>query len=204
MNEASKAMRRRWLEAAAGAFEWHKIFRGKGLDVGCGPDKLPFDNCAAFDQEHGDANRLSQFIEPNSLSYLHASQSLEHMIDPVLALDDWIACVKPRGHLVITVPDFVLYEQLRWPSLFNCDHKSTWSMSVKGSPAPIHCYLPEWLTAFPVKVVRCKTVDTNYDYKLLGRTSVDQTYQESDGVEAFIEFVLRKGAIKKSKRSLKS
>lgn len=191
MNEASKAMRRRFIEDQTGVFPWMKLFTGVGIDVGCGPDKIPFDACTAFDLEQGDANDLTGYFKAGEFDYLHASQCLEHMRDPVSALTSWIEVVKPGGHLIVTIPDFVLYEGLIFPSRFNSDHKSTWSIWLKDSPAPIHCYLPSWLLQFAnVEIIRCTVVDNNYDYKVL--TKRDQTYDEEDGVEAFIEFVLRK------------
>lgn len=192
MREASKAMRRRYIEDALGKFPWMKLFRGDGIDVGCGPDKIPFSRCMAFDKEQGDANDLTQFFPPNKFSYLHSSQSLEHMIDPEAALRSWIAVVKPRGHIIVTVPCWELYEGMVFPSRFNPDHKSTWSLWQKGSPAPIHIYLPEWSQKFKdvAKVVRCELVDNNYDYHI--GTTIDQTLPEDAGVEAFIEFVLQK------------
>lgn len=190
MNESSKAMRRRFIEDRTGIFQWMKLFKGKGLDVGCGNNLLPFDKCEGFDQEQGDANDLTGYFKANEFNYIHSSQSLEHMRDPVAALQSWIEIVKPGGHLIVTIPDFVLYEGLIFPSRFNPDHRSTWSMWLKDSPAPIHCYLPSWLDQFDAGVKLCRVVDTNYDYKV--GTSRDQTYHEDDNVEAFIEFVLQK------------
>lgn len=192
MNEASKAMRRRFIEDQTGVYPWMKLFRGRGIDVGCGPDKLPFDNCIPFDKEHGDANDLTKFFKEGEFSYLHASQTLEHMIDPVKALTSWIAIVRKHGHLIVSIPSWELYEGLVFPSRFNPDHKSTWSMWMKDSPAPFHCKMPEWLDQFAetAKVLRCQLIDTNYNYKI--GTAKDQTFIETDGVEAFIEFVLKK------------
>jgi ubiquinone/menaquinone biosynthesis C-methylase UbiE len=189
MKETSKAMRRRFIEDRTGVIPWWKWFRGNGIDIGCGPDKVPFDDCIGFDKEHGDANELT--FADNSFSYVHSSQSLEHMRDPATALRNWIGVTKPKGRIIVTVPDFVLYEGLVWPSRYNPDHKSTWSMWLPDSPAPIHCYLPQWLEQFDnTKLLLCRVVDTNYDYKIL--TKKDQTLPEDKGVEAFIEFVLQK------------
>jgi SAM-dependent methyltransferase len=192
MKEASKAMRRRYIEDALGVFPWMKLFRGDGIDVGSGPDKIPFDRCIAFDKEQGDANHLLNHFEPNRFNYLHSSQSLEHMEDPTMAMNSWIAVVKPRGHIIVTVPSWELYEGMVFPSRFNPDHKSTWSMWQKDSPAPIHIHVPEWLKIFKeeAKVLRCELVDNHYDYKI--GTKRDQTLPEDAGVEAFIEFVLQK------------
>lgn len=194
MNEASKAMRRRYMEEKAGGFQWMRLFKGRGIDVGCGPDKIPFPKCEPFDVEQGDANKLHEYFPENTFNYLHASQTLEHMVDPRVALESWIKVVKPKGYLIISVPDYVLYEGGSWPSRYNPDHKSTWSMSLRGSKAGSkHVYIPDFfLDFFPTaEVIRCETLATNYNYSMLFG-SKDQTFHESRGVEAFIEFVLRK------------
>lgn len=191
-NETSKATRRRYVEDRTGVFPWWSIFQGEGLDVGSGHDKLMFPGCQPFDIEHGDAEHILDTIEPESLDYLHSSQCLEHMTDPYHAFTDWVACVRPRGHLIVTVPDWCLYEKMTWPSPFNPDHKSTWSTSMKGSHAPMHVYVPDFLRHFDycTEIRLLRVVDTNFNYN--EKPTVDQTWVECNGTEAFIEFVLRK------------
>jgi SAM-dependent methyltransferase len=185
-DETKKAMVRRKQES----FMWDDIFQGRGIDIGCGPDKLPFAECRGFDMADGDANYLSKYVPTDHYDYIHASQCLEHMHDPTEAMKEWLKVLKPGGYAVISVPDFVLYEQLRWPSLYNPDHKSSWSLHLPDSPAPIHVLVPNWIGKnFPdYKVWKLELIDTNYNYKLIGIT--DQTW--TMGAEAFIEFVLQK------------
>lgn len=190
MKETSKAMRRRWCEDFRGEFPWRSIFVGKGIDVGAGDDPLPYQECRAFDMADGDANRLAEYFPEGSFDYLHASQCLEHMHDPRAALAQWLKVVKPGGHVICTIPDWVAYEGMRWPSVYNGDHKSSWSMVYRGSIAPIHIHIPSFLAEFPVDVRLARFVDANYDYKV--GTSRDQTLPEMDGVECWNEFVLRK------------
>lgn len=189
MKETSKAMKRRWEENDAHRFPWRELFKGKGLDVGSGDDPL---TCAQpFNLADGGGDNLRDFFEPGTqFDFIHGSQVLEHMENPVRALHSWIEMVKPGGHIVATVPDFNLYEHGIWPSRWNAGHRSTWSMARETSPAEIHCKLPQWLIDFPVEVVRCALIDTNYDHTL--GDDVDQTLDAEKGVEAFIEFVLRK------------
>lgn len=191
-------MKRRWAEHDAGGFPWRDLFKGEGLDVGSGDDPL---TCARpFNLPDGGGDDLRDFFEPGTqFDWIHGSQVLEHMLDPVRAIYSWIDLVKPGGHIVATVPDWELYEKRTWPSRFNAGHRSTWSMKVQGHSAPsyaadppIHIKLPEWLQAFPVDVVRCQLIDTNYDYVDGEFDAVDQTLDPEKGVEAFIEFVLRK------------
>lgn len=193
-NESSKAMRRRYVEAHTGVFPWWDILSGEGIDVGCGPDLLPVPRCRAFDMQDGDANYLDRYFNVDSFDYLHASQVLEHMHDPLAALSTWLMVVRPGGHLIITVPDWCLYEGMVWPSRSNQDHKSTWSLWLRDSPAPTHVFIPHlllWLADRQVKTLRHQLVDTRYNYKI-SPTLNDQTLREEDGVEAFIELVLKK------------
>lgn len=191
MNETSKAMRRRLVEDKLGIFNWSEIFQGKGIDVGCGPDKIWYDNCIAFDLENGDANYISKYFS-REFDYLHASQCLEHMHNPFEAIIEWLEVVKRGGHLVISVPDWTLYENRVWPSRYNPDHKSTWSFTHESSPAKHHVNIYKFLEQLKQSCYakRAMLVDNNYNYKL--DQNVDQTFIESNGVEAFIEIVLCK------------
>ncbi len=188
--EMLKAQRRRWCEDAAGIFPWRTIMQGKIIDVGCGPCPVNLPDVTAFDTPQGDANRLSSYFAPKSFDCLVSSQSLEHMNNPAEALADWLKLLKRGGHAIVTIPCWELYEGMVWPSRYNFDHRSSWSLWQKDSPAPFHCKLPEWLEQFKrCEVVLCRLVDTNYDYKV--GTKVDQTWEEKSMVEAFLEFVLR-------------
>lgn len=192
--ETSKALRRRWVEDASGdlPWKWRDIFKGKGIDVGAGDDPLPFDNCITFDQEQGDANKLSSYFEPKSFDYVHASQCLEHMYDPEVALDDWLKIVKSGGHLIFTVPDLGLYEQFRFPSRYNPDHKSSFSFLYRNSPFPKHVYFDDFLKKFhaQAEVLLARLIVANYDWHK--GCEADQTWLEQDGVELWNEVVLRK------------
>lgn len=191
MNEASKAMRRRAREAGSGFFPWRDVFKGKMLDVGCGPDKLPFADCIGFDSKDGDANFLSRYFEPESFDLLAGSHVLEHMIDAQAALRDWLTLVKPGGYVVQTVPDVGAYENFTFPSKWNPDHKASFSMIYRGSPFPIHYHIPTLLASFNdvAETLLARYVEVNYDWK---RRDVDQTWKEEDGVEIWCEFVLKK------------
>jgi len=191
MNEASKAMRRRMLEDKLGIFNWSDIFTGEGIDVGCGPDKIKYKDCIPFDMEHGDANHISKYFT-KKFDYLHASQCLEHMHNPFDAIVEWLKVIHIGKHAIVSIPDWELYEGKTWPSRYNPDHKSTWSFTHESSPAPHHVNIPKFLEYLKpyAYAKRVMLIDENYNYKL--SKSVDQTFVESDGVEAFIEIVLCK------------
>ena len=219
MRETSKAMRRRIAENSGsgiavpgGDFEflpWYEIFQGDGLDIGSGNDPMmPGDwmdcnSVRTIDLPDGAGDDVTQFIGSNEqFNFVHGSQVLEHMSDPVVALWSWIKVLKPGGYIVATVPDFELYEGGVWPSRWNQGHKTRWSIwrreRAREEGAPIQTLdmgrinLPDWLEQFKpeIEVKLCRLVTTNYDSEV--GTKTDQTYDPAKGVECFIEFVLRK------------
>lgn len=161
------------------------------LDVGCGPDKLPFENCIGFDTPDGDANHLSRYFEPASFDLIHGSQIAEHLIDAKAALRDWMTLLKSGGYLVITVPDVGAYENFTYPSRYNPDHRASFSMIYRGSPFPIHHHIPTLLASFDdiAETLLARYVEMNYDWK---QRDIDQTWEEAIGVEIWNEWVWRK------------
>ena len=78
--------------------------------------------------EDGDA-QFMESLEDNSVDFIHSSHCLEHLHDPYEGLKNWLRVVRPGGYLVITLPDEDLYEQGKFPSTFNADHKNTFSIN---------------------------------------------------------------------------
>ena len=101
---------------------------GRVLDIGAGPD-LVCPHAQAFDQEHGDANKIDAYFEAESFDTVHSNHSLEHMLDPVQALHRWWSLVKSGGFMIVVVPDEYLYEQNMWPSFFSPEHYSSYGYS---------------------------------------------------------------------------
>lgn len=189
-HETSKALKRRYREDDAGLYPWKRWLSGDGIDVGCGPDPVP--GFTPFDEKDGDANRLSDCFPAEALDVIHGSQVLEHMHDPEAVIRDWLKLLKRGGYLIQTVPDVGAYERFTYPSKFNPDHKSSFSMIYRGSVFPIHCHLPTFLAKFSdvAEVLLCRYVEENYDWKK--PLSVDQTWRPENGVEIWNEFVLQK------------
>lgn len=194
--ETTKAYRRRMAEDSMGKIPWRDILSGSMIDVGAGPDKHPGESVVSFDLSgadvNGDAQHLSNHFKPGSVDVIHASQCAEHLPDPAAAVHDWLKVLRKNGCIVATTPCWELYERMTWPSRYNPDHRSTWSLWQKGSPAPIHCKLPEWLRQFNCTIIVCRLVDTNFNYSL--GSDVDQTWKLEDGVECWLEFCLMKRA----------
>lgn len=127
--------------------EENAILHGRILDIGAGADPVHPD-AVAYDLAHGDANCIREFA-PESFDCVYSSHCLEHMHDPVATLGNWWTLVRPGGHLFLIVPDEDLYEQGVFPSRFNDDHKSTFTIGKKQSWSPRSYNLFELIRDLP-------------------------------------------------------
>ena len=109
---------------------------GSGLDIGAGADALSqfyeffplMTHCRAWDMGDGDAQYLDS-IDDETVDFIHSAHCLEHLVDPHVALGNWLRVLKPGGHLVCLIPDEDLYEQGVFPSMFNEDHKHSFTIA---------------------------------------------------------------------------
>ena len=193
MKEVTKATSRRLNDPV-----WRKIFAGQGLDVHIEEDTLKQDDwhgitsLCHFGPSSGDYNYLSTYYQKNQFDFIHASQVLHCARNPRECIKDWVKSVKPGGYVVISVPDFYIYEHGNWPSKYNSDHKSSWSITRPASICQLHQHVADsWPSGLGATwYVKPKLVDTRYNYSL--PFGVDQTANQADGVECWIEFVLQK------------
>ena len=152
------------------------VLTGSGIDIGCGPDPVTPD-CATFDVEDGDANEITRFVS-KQFDFVYSSHCLEHMRDPRAALLQWWALVKPGGHLFFLVPDEDLYEQGVFPSRFNGDHKSTFTISKTSSWSPVSVNVLDLVAALPGgKLVSIALQDLNYDRRRLKHGASPRPWQ---------------------------
>lgn len=155
MNESSKT--RLHLTDAEAA-----LLRGRVLDIGAGDDPVA-PGAVVFDLKQGDANRITAF-DAASFDCVYSSHCLEHMRDPVASLGNWWSLVRPGGHLVLVVPDEDLYEQGVFPSRFNGDHKSTFTIAKKRSWSPRSFNVLDLCLALPeAQVLSIRLNDIGYD-----------------------------------------
>jgi SAM-dependent methyltransferase len=166
---------------------------GNGIDICAGPDMLAknrhvFPHMAdvrGWDMPDGDAQYL-KYVAEGTYDFVHSSHGLEHMVDPHVALDNWIRVCKVGGYLVITVPDEELYEHNMWPSNFNGDHK--WSFTLAEGCLPKSIRLPDFFLQHPqVKIVKLDRIIDNFDFD--ADPLKDQTFGPA---ECAIEFVLKR------------
>lgn len=188
MDEQSKAKVRR-------ANDWrfaNRWFVGRGIDVGCGPDPLKKEDwpkvteVVPYDTMYGNVD--GQFlpeIKDGEFDFVHSSHCLEHLINPRAALVNWLRVIKPGGFIICTIPEEFLYELGKWPSRFNEDHKS--SFTLRGMPImPGSINVLNLLWKLPVDVEHITLLTENWNPAKIG---LDQTMS---GAECAIEFVARK------------
>jgi len=191
MNEASKASnRRRNLIDRRYEERW---FRGRLLDVGCGPDPIRKEDwplvteIVPYDQVLGDSDATYLSSLPNeSFDTVHSSHMLEHTPNPRGALVNWLRVLRPGGFIVCTVPEELYYEHGLWPSRFNPDHRV--SFTLRALPAiPTSINVVHLLWKLPVDIEHVSLLSLGFDSTKL---NVDQTMEGS--CECAVEFVVRK------------
>ncbi len=192
MKECSKALARRLADSNFTT----RYFRGSGIDIGGRPDPLALyrelfplvDGIRTWDREDGDA-QLMAGVADDSYDFVHASHCLEHTDAPHEAMQHWFRILRPGGHLIVTVPDEDLYEQGRFPSSFNRDHKWTFTLWKGRSWSHRSINLLELVTdlGWAVDVRKLEVIDHAFRYDL---PRYDQTL--SPVCESAIELVVRK------------
>lgn len=174
---------------------YDKYFNGIGVDIGCGNDVLDISifnkitNLMSYDivqNSNHDANYCLD-LSDNYFDFVYSSHCLEHMIDPYITFKNWIRICKPHGYLIIAVPHELFYEKYQWPSKFNTDHKTSWSLEIASNlPNTIStkCFLNYF--AEEINIIKCETILKNFDFT---RFYEDQTLDEAI---CQIEFIVQK------------
>jgi SAM-dependent methyltransferase len=192
MQETSKAVIRRLHDSRFAS----RYFVGNGIDIGCGDDSLSkyqqqfplISGVKEWDLPDGDAQYM-QTVQDNTFDFVHSSHCLEHVRDPYEAFRNWIRICKSGGHIVTTIPDEDLYEQGQWPSTYNGDHKTSWTIAKTESWSPVSNSVMAFLFSFAdqVEVLKVELVDASYNYNV---QRYDQTALSIS--ECAIEFIVRK------------
>lgn len=172
-----------------------EYFVGDGIDIGSGDDCLAkyqdffplLRSVRPWDVSCGDAQYLVD-VDDDCYDFAVSSHCLEHMMHAHIALKNWIRVVKPKGHLVITVPDEDMYEQGHWPSIYNHDHKATFTIMKHQSWSPVSLNVLDLVGKFAsmVTVKKIELLDSLHLRDLAG----DQTRHSCS--ESAIEIVLQK------------
>ncbi len=191
-HETSKQATRRSADRRC-ATRW---MRGKGIDIGCGYDSLAnlvsffplITSVRSWDLPDGDG-MLMQGVEDSSFDFVHSSHCLEHLLDPYVAMQNWIRICRDGGHLIVTVPDEDLYEQGVWPSTFNADHKWSFTIAKRQSWCPKSVNVFDLLGHFvdDIEVLKVELLDSGFVY---AQPRQDQSLGALS--ESAIEFVLRR------------
>lgn len=160
------------------------LLRGKGLDIGCGPDLLKPPGCdvRGWDLPDGNAQYL-EGVPDGAFDFVHSSHCLEHMVDVPTAFKNWSRVVKPGGYLVITVPSWWFYELCQpLPSRFNHDHKQCFC-ACPLPDAPNYWTIGKMLALAKqngCEMIECFLELDKYDFAARGsRYAIDQTLADA-------------------------
>ena len=139
--------------------------KGNILDIGAGQDPVS-PSAIVFDKPQGNAENIFEHFQKESFDTVFSSHCLEHVNEPLLVIQDWFALVKPGGYLFVIVPDEDLYEQGHFPSIFNSDHKSTFtiSKSVSWSSKSVNLLALAW--ELNGNLIYLKQQSDGYNYAL--------------------------------------
>jgi SAM-dependent methyltransferase len=179
-----------------------RYLTGDGIDIGAGADSIAqyyeffplMRSCRAWDLPDGDAQYM-QGVADNSLDFVHSSHCLEHLRDPIIALENWVRILKPGGHLICLIPDEDLYEQGVFPSTFNADHKHTFTIYKKGSWSAQSINLFDLLSQanISVQIKKMELLDATYRYQIQSLHPTERFDQTNTPIgECAIEFILKK------------
>lgn len=160
---------------------------GVGIDIGCGTDPI-MSTCMHWDRPQGDAQLLED-VPDEQFDWVFSSHCLEHMRNPLEALLNWWRVLRMGGVMVVIVPDEDLYEQHVWPSVFNDDHKHTFTLHKHQSWSPVSINLIDLVRYLPDhEVLRYEVCADGYE------CSTEVWDRSAEGAETAIAIVLRKCA----------
>lgn len=165
--------------------------KGEGIDIGCGADPLvtEYGSVVKWDMQDGDA-MLMESVRDDVFDFVYSSHCLEHVVDVAETLRNWVRIVKPGGFLYVVVPDWILYEKETWPSMFNSDHKHTFSGEVSRETVGrenhwrIEDDVRDVLESVGAELVEVELQDNNYRYDW--PASVDQTMGNATAQVLFV------------------
>jgi SAM-dependent methyltransferase len=175
---------------------------GNGIDIGSGPDSISqymeffplSSSCRDWDLKDGDAQYMSG-VPDSTFDFVYSSHCLEHMENPLVALNNWLRILKPGGHLLILVPDEDLYEQGVFPSTFNPDHKHTFTIYKEKSWSPASINLLHLFSqiSYPTQVLKIELLDATYRFKTNQSVNKNRIDQSMSAIgECAIEIIARK------------
>lgn len=96
---------------------------GRGVDVGCG--RWPLSGAIPVDLSRGgDAMHLPK--REDGWDFVFSSHCLEHLVDPIGALEHWRECLKPGGVLLLYLPSSAMRY---WHTTRNRKHLHEWEPS---------------------------------------------------------------------------
>lgn len=161
---------------------------GDGIDIGCGNDPL-LKSIDKWDISLGSGDATFMHgVEDEEYDFVYSAHCLEHISDPIIALNNWFRILKNNGFLILYLPHRDLYEKRKLlPSKWNYDHKF-FILPEKNDPP--HTWGLKYLikqTNYNFEIEYIKTCDLNF--------TINDPNLHSNG-EYSIETIIRKISMK--------
>ena len=197
----------------------NKFFVGCGIDVGSGSNPLNYQKINYKDSNYfgeyrffsnnsyypkiksvkiyssdwnpaDEAENILTREGKRKYDFCYSSNLLEHVVNFQRSLLDFSLLTKPGGHVISSVPDFLLYEKEIWPPVKNKDHISCFSIN-RDVEILTHYNLSKVLPYHTnLEIVKLELADSLYDYSEQD-INIDQTFIVPNGAECFVEFVCK-------------
>ena len=154
------------------------------IDTYDGADPLTPD-CDTWDKDDGNAE-LMKSVKDNTYMTVYNSHLIEHLNDPITAIQNWYRICKPNGHIIIAAPDRDSYERKKTlPSQWNADHKYFLTLNNNEPPCTFSLLgmIAYALDKHEYRIKYAQTINTC--------TNMDKSNEHGDG-EYQIEVVIQK------------
>lgn len=183
------------------SFFFEKYLQGRGIDIGCGTDKILPDadgldtNTKIPGVFYGDAALLKD-IPDKTYDYVYSSHCLEDVKDVKVALRNWYRVLKTGGYLILLLPHRDYYERKqRLPSDGNPGHKHFFLPFISDYPHTISVHELITSTLSKANIVYLnECCDCVLPYRQLSCEEKDEVYGVWHGKgEHSIEVVIQKG-----------
>ena len=185
MSQEATKFRDRWKREGL----WDRYFTPgiKVLDIGCGDDKI-IPEAFGWDLPEGDGQKLTG-VPDGSFDIVYSSHFVEHLRDPLEGLLNQWRVLRAGGYLIFLVPDEDTYEQGIWPSIFNTDHKHTYTIAKDVTWSPASKNVADLVALLPRhKVLSMRIIDAGYDH------ATDKIFDQTDlpKAECAVEVIVQK------------
>lgn len=155
---------------------YNKYMQGSGLDIGYKGSTVDAEpvlsGAIGVDTDYPNYDGEVLPFPDESQDYVFTSHVLEHIANPIKAINEWFRVLKVGGYLILIVPHQYLYEKKKYlPSKWNGDHKRFYT------PYDLLLELEFTLEPNAWRLRHCRDNDDNFDYSIPPETHSNGSYE---------------------------